>query len=133
MKSMLPRYLLVPALTLALLAAAPLVRAEDAATAKDKALTKAQQKHDTDKDGTLSDEEKARRKEAAKEKRADVKKEVLEKYDANQNGKLDPDEREKMKAAREAEQAAHRGEKEKRQAERAAEKAANKAAKNTPK
>ena len=123
MKLKTSRYLYVPALTLALLLAAPLLRAEDPALAKEKISEKMKEKYDADKDGKLSDEEKAKMKEDAKEKREEVKKEILEKYDANHNGKLDADEKEKMKADRAAEKAAHKAEQEKRKAEREARKA----------
>ena len=91
------RYVIVPALALALLVAAPLVRAEVTAPVKEKTKEKVKEKYDTDKDGKLSDEEKAKLKADAKEKREELKKIALEKYDANHNGKLDPDEKEKFK------------------------------------
>lgn len=122
MKNMLPR-LFVPALVLALLAVTPLINAEDSAPAKEKPLSKAKEKHDTDKDGKLSDAEKSEMKEEAKEKREEKKKEVLAKYDANHNGQLDSDEKEKMKADNDAEKAAHHTEMEKRKAEHEAKKA----------
>ncbi len=102
MKSMLPRCFFVPAVVLALLAAAPLVQADDTAPAKDKPLSKAKEQFDTDKDGKLSDAEKAAMKEEARQKREEKKKTELAKYDANHNGKLEPEEKEKMKADIEA-------------------------------
>ena len=132
MKSILPRWFFVPALVLALLAATPLIHAEDSAPAKEKPLSKAKEKHDTDKDGKLSDAEKAEMKEEAKEKSEEKKKEILAKYDANHNGQLDPDEKEKAKADHEAEKAAHRAELEKRKTDHEAKKA-EKAAKDAPK
>lgn len=53
------------------------------------------EKYDTDKDGKLSEEERAVLNEDRKKRRA----ELLEKYDADGNGKLD---REEIKAARDA-------------------------------
>ena len=133
MNAKLIRYLCVPATVLALLVVAPLVRADDAAPAKDKPLSKAKEKYDADKDGKLSDEEKAKMKEAAKEKRDELKKEELEKYDLNHNGKLDPEEKAKLHADREAEKEAKRAEKEKLKAEREAKKAEKDAATVPPK
>lgn len=87
-------------------------------TAKEpKAPSKAAlKKYDADQDGKLNDEEKARAKAEAKEKREAKKQETLKKYDANANGKLDEEEKGKMKAE-------HTAEKEARQAEKAARKA----------
>jgi len=74
------------------------VRAEDT----DGKLSKAKEKYDTDKDGKLSAEEKARAREDAaahdKAKEAEQRKEVLQKYDANGNGQLDESEKAKIKA-----------------------------------
>lgn len=133
MKSKLPRYLVVPALLLALLAVTPLVRAEETSPAKEKPLSKAKGKYDADKDGKLSDAEKAELKEDEKEKRQAKKLAELEKYDANRNGKIDPEEKEKMKADQEAEKSARLAEAEKLKAERAAKKAEKAAAKETQK
>jgi Ca2+-binding EF-hand superfamily protein len=89
-------------------------------TAPEKKLTKAQEKYDTDKDGKLSDEEKARAKEdtAAKAKltRDEHLKQALAKYDANQNGKLDDDEKARMKADEAAAKEARKAEKEAKKA-----------------
>ncbi len=133
MKFMLPRCFFVPAIVLALLAATPLVRADDATAPKDKPLSKAQEKFDTDKDGKLSDAEKAEMKEESREKREEKKKALLAKYDVNHNGKLDPEEKEKMQADIEAEKAARKAEKEKHQAELDAKKAEKQAAKDATK
>lgn len=133
MKNMLPRCFFVPAIVLALLAATPLTHADDSVPAKEKPLSKAKEKHDTDKDGKLSDAEKSEMKEEAKEKRDEKKKETLEKYDANHNGQLDPEEKEKMHADMEAAKAAHHAEMEKRKAEQEAKKAEKGVAKEVQK
>ena len=77
-------------------------------------------KYDTDHDGKLSDEEKARAKAEAKEKREAKKEEALKKYDANDNGKLDQAEKEKMKAENAAEKEARKAKKEALKAEKQA-------------
>ena len=133
MKSILPRYLVVPALLLALLGSTPLVRAEETSPVKEKPLQKAKEKYDADKDGKLSDAEKSEMKEDTKEKREEKKKAELAKYDANHNGMLDPDEKEKMKADHDAEKAAKHAEMEKLKAEREAKKAEKAAAKEVQK
>lgn len=81
-------------------------------------------KYDADKDGKLSDEEIAKKKEDAKAKRDETKKEALEKYDANKDGKLTADEKAKKKADHEAAVAAKKAEKEAKKAEKEAKKAA---------
>ncbi len=90
------------------------LRAEEA---KEKPLSKVKEKYDADKDGTLSETEKAAAKEGAKARAKETREENLEKYDANKDGKLDKEERTKQKADAEAEYAAQK-------AERAAKKAA---------
>jgi EF hand len=114
MKSSLP--LLVPAIiALALSAAVVALRADDSTS--EKPLSKAQAKYDADKDGKLSDEEKARMKEDAKEKREERMEKILEKYDVNKNGKLDPEEKAKWEADKKAAREARKAEREKRKAE----------------
>jgi hypothetical protein len=113
------QYLRTPQLALALLAlaliAAPVsLRAEET---REKPLSKAKEKYDADKDGKLSDTEKAAAKEGAKAKAKETREANLEKYDANKDGKLDKEERAKQKADAEAEREAEK-------AERAAKKAA---------
>ncbi len=110
MKAKFSRHLFVPGLViLALCFSAPIARAEAAATAATNATKgrHVKEKYDADKDGKLSEEERAKMKsdakEHAKEKREVNEKKMLEKYDANKNGKLDPEEREKMQADRKAE------------------------------
>jgi hypothetical protein len=105
------------------------LRAEDQ-PAKDK-LGKHAQKYDADKDGQLNDEERARMKEDAKEKREAKKQEALEKYDANKNGRLDPEEKEKQKADIQAEKEARKAAKEAKKAGREARKAEKEAAAGT--
>ena len=87
-------------LALALLAAPASARAEE--PAKEKPLTKNQQKYDADKDGKLNDEEKAAAKAAAAAKSKQTREENLAKYDANHDGKLDDDERAKKTADEQA-------------------------------
>lgn len=74
--------------------------------APEKKLTKAQEKYDADKDGKLSDAEKAAAKEAATAKARETREEnlrkALEKYDVNHNGKLDDDEKTQMKSDEQA-------------------------------
>lgn len=80
-------------------------------------------KYDADKDGQLSDEEKARMKEDAKAHRDELKEKALEKYDANKNGKLDPEEKAQREADRKAEKEKRQAEHEAKKAERDAKKA----------
>ncbi len=108
---------LVPALLALALVAVP---ASLFADAGEKKLTKSQQQYDADKDGKLSEEEKAAAKEGAKAKAQATRDSNREKYDANGDGKLDKEERAQKKAD---EQAA----KEARKAEREAKKAAKQA------
>lgn len=118
-KKSLP-YIAPALLALAVLVAPLTLRAEEAA--KEKPLSKAKQKYDADKDGKLSEGEKAAAKEGAKAKAKETREENLEKYDANKDGKLDDGERAQKQADEQAEHEA-------RKAERAAKKAA-KAAEN---
>lgn len=116
-----PRYLLASALlALSLSLLVSIASAEDKPASEKPA--RGLKKYDADKDGQLSDAEKAKMKEDAKEHRAELKEKALEKYDANKNGKLDPEEKAKMEADRKAA-------KEKRQAEHAAKKAEHEAKK----
>lgn len=133
MKFILPRYLVVPALLLALLGSTSLVRAEETSPVKEKPLPKAKEKYDADKNGKLSDAEKSEMKEDAKEKREAMHKKELEKYDANHNGKIDPEEKEKIKADHEAEKAAKHAEMEKLKTEHEAKKAEKAALKDAQK
>jgi hypothetical protein len=96
---------------------APLTsRAE--AGAKERKLTKAQEKYDADKDGKLSDEEKARRQADINARGKQTKEANLAKYDANKNGKLDDEEKARKQ---EDEQAAKAAEKEARRLAKAEE------------
>lgn len=88
----------------------------------EKKLTKNQQQYDADKDGKLSDEEKAAAKEAAKAKAKETREENLEKYDANKDGKLDKEERAQKKADEEAAKEARKAEREAKKAKKAADK-----------
>jgi hypothetical protein len=97
-------------LALVLLAAPGVVRAEE--SAKEKSLTKNQQKYDADHDGKLNDAEKAAAKEGAKAKAKETREANLAKYDANKNGKLDDDERAQKKADEQAEHDAKKAAKE---------------------
>jgi Ca2+-binding EF-hand superfamily protein len=104
---------------------APLTsNAEEAAP--EKKLTKSQEKYDADKDGKLSDEEKAKAREdnaaKARLRHEENMKKLLEKYDANKDGKLDDDEKAKMKADEDEARAARKAEREARKAAKEAEK-----------
>ena len=121
MKGIRKTTLIAPGLlALVLLAAPVLARAEEAA--KEKPLTKNQQKYDADHDGKLNDEEKAAAKDGARAKAKETREANLAKYDANKNGKLDDDERARKQADEQAEHDAAK-------AERAAKKAAKEEAK----
>jgi len=79
--------------------------AEDAVTKEKKPSKATLEKYDTNKDDQLSDEEKAKAKEASKEKAKHTREATLAKYDTNKDGKLEDTE----KAAKKAdEEAAHR-------------------------
>ena len=107
-----PRFSLRIALALLALAFAltPLTStAGDAAS--EKKLTKAKEKFDVDKDGKLSDEEKAAAKDAARAKAKETREANLAKYDANKDGKLDEAEKAAKKADEEATKAAKKTEK----------------------
>ena len=108
-------YLAPVLLALAVLVAPLPLRAEDAA--KEKPLTKNQEKYDADKDGKLNDAEKAAAKEVKKAKAKATHEANLAKYDANKDGKLDAEEKAKMKAD---EQAAHEAKKLEHEAKEAA-------------
>ena len=114
MKNLRTPHIASALLALAVLVAPLTLRAEEA---KEKPLSKVKEKYDADKDGTLSETEKAAAKEGAKARAKETREENLEKYDANKDGKLDKEERTKQKADAEAEYAAQK-------AERAAKKAA---------
>ena len=72
-------------LALALMVTPFTARAVDAPKEK---LSKAKEKYDADKDGQLSDEEKAKAKEDARAKAKATHEANLAKYDANKDGKL---------------------------------------------
>jgi Ca2+-binding EF-hand superfamily protein len=76
----------------------PVLRAEETSGK----LSKAKEKYDTDKDGQLSAEEKAKAREdrAAKTEASEAarQKEVLAKYDADGNGQIDDKEKARMKS-----------------------------------
>lgn len=69
------------------------------------------EKYDENGDGQLSDEEKAKAKEASKEKAKHTREENLAKYDLNKNGKLDESEKAAKKADEDAAKAAKKAEK----------------------
>ncbi len=106
-------------LALALLVVPAALRAEDA---PEKKLTKNQEKYDADKDGKLSDEEKAAAKAAAREKAKETKEANLEKYDTNRNGKLDESERVQKKSDEDTARAEHKAEREAKKVAKDAEK-----------
>jgi hypothetical protein len=87
-------------------------RSTAAETPPEKKLTKAKEKYDVDKDGKLSDEEKAKAKEDASAKAKQTKEENLAKYDANKDGKLDDAEKAVKKADEDAAKAAAKAAKE---------------------
>ena len=104
-------------LALALLVVPTLVLAQEP---REK-LSKAKEKYDADKDGKLSDEEKANARDAARAKAKETREENLAKYDANKDGKLDADERAKKKADEEAAKEARKAEREAKRAAKDAE------------
>lgn len=108
-----------PALLALVLMVTPLaLRAESEAAKK---LSKNQEKYDADKDGKLSDEEKAAAKAGAKAKAKETREANLQKYDANADGKLDADEKARKKADEQAAQDARKAERETKKAARNAE------------
>jgi Ca2+-binding EF-hand superfamily protein len=114
-----PLVRVVPAMLALTLMVTPLaLRAESEAAKK---LSKNQEKYDADKDGKLSEEEKATAKEGARTKAKETREENLKKYDANQDGKLDNEERAKKKADEQAAHDAARAEHDARKAAKAAE------------
>ena len=123
MKTKHPLYRFAPALLALLLLAVPSVLLADDAPAKEKKLTKNQEKYDADKDGRLNDEEKAAAKEGAKAKAKETREANLAKYDADKDGKLSEEERMQKKADEAAA-------KEARKAERDAQKSAKSAQKS---
>ena len=79
----------------------------DDGMAKEKKPSKAAlEKYDADKDGQLSDEEKAKAIEAAREKAKHTREANLAKYDTNKDGKLDDAEKAVKKADEDAARAA---------------------------
>lgn len=100
------------------LALAATARAEEPAKAPKPPSKAMLKKYDADRDGKLSDDEKAQAKADAKAKREVKRQEALKEYDANADGKLGKDEREKMKADKAADRAARKAEKEARKAEK---------------
>lgn len=106
------RTLIVPALIgLAFALTVPTISAQEKTPTEKAPKAK---RGDANKDGVVSEEEKAAAK-AAREKKAEAK--ALDKYDANKNGVLDPEE----KAQKEADDKANR---EKKKADHAEKKAA---------
>lgn len=115
MKTPLLRYL-----TALVACALTLAFASNAYAEEKKAKTS---KYDTDKDGQLSDVEKAAKKEAEKAREAERRAEDLAKYDADKDGKLSKSEKEAMKADKDAMKEKARAEKEAKKAEKEAKKA----------
>lgn len=118
MKNLRTPHIASALLALAVLVAPLTLRAEEA---KEKPLSKVKEKYDADKDGRLSETEKAAAKEGAKAKAKETREENLEKYDANKDGKLDKEERAKQKADAEAEYAAQKAGRAAKKAAKAAE------------
>ncbi len=95
--------------------------AEDTVTKEKKPSKATLEKYDTNKDGQLSDEEKAKAKEAAKEKAKHTREATLAKYDANKDGKLEDTEKAAKKADEEAARAEKKAEKDAAKATKSAE------------
>lgn len=113
MNTAILRRMIVPALlALALAGMVSTASAEDTAP---KEKTPKIKKADADKDGVVSDAEKAAAK-AEREKKAEAK--ALAKYDANKNGVLDADEKAKMDADKKAEREKHKAEKAEKSADK---------------
>jgi Ca2+-binding EF-hand superfamily protein len=107
---------IVPALLALTLLAVPGSLLADGAG--EKKLTKNQQQYDADKDGKLSEEEKAAAKEAAKAKAQATRDANRDKYDANGDGKLDQEERARKKADEQAAKEARKAEREAKKAKK---------------
>ncbi len=88
-----------------------IVLAEEAAPKERKPSKETLEKYDANKDGQLSDEEKATAKAGAKEKAKHTREENLEKYDANKDGKLEDAEKAAKKADEDAAKALKKTEK----------------------
>jgi len=86
--------------------------AEDTASKEKKPSKASLEKYDANKDVLLSDEEKAKAKEAAKEKAKHTREATLAKYDVNKDGKLEDNEKAAKKADEEAAKAEKKAEKE---------------------
>jgi lipase chaperone LimK len=82
--------------------------AEDGMAKEKKPSKTALEKYDTNKDGQLSDEEKAQAKEASRAKAKHTREENLAKYDTNKDGKLDDSEKAVKKADEDAARAARK-------------------------
>lgn len=94
------RKMILPAvLTLALAGMVTTASAEDTAP---KEKTPRMKQADTDKDGVVSEAEKAAAKVESEKKKAAAAAKQLEKYDANKNGVLDPEEKATMEADKQA-------------------------------
>lgn len=97
MKSISCVWKIAPVL-LALLMAGSVASAEES-TAKERKPSKATlEKYDSDRDGKMSEEEKARAKAGAQAKAKATREENLAKYDVNKDGKLDDEEKARKKA-----------------------------------
>lgn len=121
MKTNHPTRKVAPALlALALLALPCSLPAEEAAGAKEKKLTKNQEKYDADKDGKLNDEEQAAAKKAAQDKAKETRESNLAKYDADKDGKLSEEEKGRKKSDETAAKEARKAEREAKKAEKSA-------------
>jgi hypothetical protein len=122
MKTPLRRFLtalVACALTLAFTAT---VSADHHEKGKDKGK-QMKSKHHTDKDGQLSEAERAAAKEAGKARAEERKAEDLAKYDTDKDGKLSKDEKAAMKSDKDAMKEKAKAEKEAKKADREAKKA----------
>lgn len=88
-----------------------IVSAEDAVSKEKKPSKAALEKYDANKDGQLSEDEKAKAKEVAKEKAKHTREATLAKYDVNKDGKLEDTEKAAKKADDEAAKAEKKAEK----------------------
>ena len=109
------RTLIVPALIgLAFALTIPTISAQEKAPTE---KTPKAKRGDANKDGVVSEEEKAAAKAESAKKKAERETKAFAKYDANKNGVLDPDEKAQQEADRKAER-------EKKKADHAEKKAA---------
>ncbi len=120
MKTNHPIRMVAPALLALVLLALPCSLPAEEAAAKEKKLTKNQEKYDADKDGKLNEEEQAAAKKAAQEKAKETREANLAKYDADKDGKLSDEEKARKQADESAAKEAKQAEREAKKAEKVA-------------